>query len=438
MPLNDFAFARGAEHVIVSRQEAERVWQPMFLAELMAGHDPRTGPTVGPVNPESTIGDYIATYLSGHVDLAPARRRRTKYSACRGLTAVIGHMPLLDLETAQPAEAVRRHFRHRALSTVNRYLAELRFITNWALSRQDIVRSPFHKFGVRISTRDEVQRDRRVSDQEEARLLKACERLDERKQGASRLTWEDVREIRRRAATGESQKAIAADYQIGSGMLSLVVNNHIWQEGIPPARPYGREMHDRIIGAIETCCRKGELLKIQNKHVDGVNGWIQIPREHTKTRRARIIPFVGNRRLTEILDRRGGLGPDAFVFGEWTTGAYVADFRRAWESVLLFANGMKPAYKGRRMKLASSCIEKLAEIDLHFHDLRHEGLSRYGEGGMLLRELQTLAGHASPQTTVRYEHVDSARLSDAMRRARKTRAARRSTPRPETRVGAPG
>jgi len=23
------------------------------------------------------------------------------------------------------------------------------------------------------------------------------------------------------------------------------------------------------------------------------------------------------------------------------------------------------------MKLASSCIEKLAEIDLHFHDLRH-------------------------------------------------------------------
>ncbi len=39
-------------------------------------------------------------------------------------------MSLADLETAKPAEAVRRQFHHRTLSTVNRYLAELRFITN--------------------------------------------------------------------------------------------------------------------------------------------------------------------------------------------------------------------------------------------------------------------------------------------------------------------
>lgn len=76
------------------------------------------------------------------------------------------------------------------------------------------------------------------------------------------------------------------------------------------------------------------------------------------------------------------------------------------------------------MKLTSACIAKFAEIDLHLHDLRHEGLSRYGDGGMLLRELQRLAGHASPQTTIRYEQVDSVRLSEAMARARTTRAAR--------------
>ena len=27
-------------------------------------------------------------------------------------------------------------------------------------------------------------------------------------------------------------------------------------------------MHDRIIGALETCCRQGEMLRIQNRHVD--------------------------------------------------------------------------------------------------------------------------------------------------------------------------
>jgi integrase len=425
MPVNDFAFARGADHLVTTRQEAERVWEPLFVSEIMSGHDPQTGPPSRPAAPESSIGDYISKYLVEHVALTPTGRQRTKGSSCRALARVISDLPLADLETARPAEAIRKAYKHRSVATVNRYLAELRYITNWALSRRDITRSPFHKFGVRISTRDEVQRDRRVSEEEEARLLQACERLDRRKEGASRLTWEDVTRIRERAAQGVTQKELAAEFRLASGMVSLIVNNHIWREGISPVRPYGKEMRDRIIGAIETCCRKGELLKIQNKHVDRVHGWIKIPREHTKSRKERIIPFRGNKRLTEILERRRALGDDAYVFGTWASGAFVKDFRRAWESVLLIANGVKPNYRGRRMKLSHACVEKLAEIDLHFHDLRHEGLSRYGEGGMLLRELQALAGHASPVTTVRYEHVDHARLADAMRRAGKTRAARR-------------
>jgi hypothetical protein len=30
----------------------------------------------------------------------------------------------------------------------------------------------------------------------------------------------------------------------------------------------GPAMHDRIIGALETCCRQGEMLRIQNRHVE--------------------------------------------------------------------------------------------------------------------------------------------------------------------------
>jgi integrase len=426
MPLNDFAFARGADHVVTAKQEAERVWEPLFVGEILAGHDPRTGPASRPVPVDSTIGDYIAKYLSEHVESLPSTRRRNKRSTCRGLLRAIAQLPFAAMETARPAETIRAFYRLRAVATVNRYLAELRFITNWAVSRDDIARSPFRRFGVRIVSRDETQRSRRVSDEEEARLLTACEQMDRRTPGASRLTWEDVREIRRRVASGETQKAITEHYRLSPGMVSLIVNGHIWREGKPPARPYGKEMRDRIIGAIETCCRKGELLRMQNKHVDHKHRWIVIPRENTKSRKARFVPFAGNTRLTEILERRRALGPEAYVFGEWADGAQVADFRRAWESVLLLASGVKPDYQGRRMKLSQACAERLREIDLHFHDLRHEGLSRYGEGGMLLRELQALAGHASPLTTVRYEHVDHVRLSEAMRRAATHRAGRRA------------
>jgi hypothetical protein len=111
----------------------------------------------------------------------------------------------------------------------------------------------------------------------------------------------------------------------------------------------------------------------------------------------------------------------AYVFGEALTGAYVKGFRKPWESAVLMAHGVQPRRAMRRGAWSDECKRRLREIDLHWHDLRHEGLSRYGEGGMLLSELQKLAGHADPRTTQRYEHVEPQRLSEAMVRAREKR-----------------
>jgi len=41
----------------------------------------------------------------------------------------------------------------------------------------------------------------------------------------------------------------------------------------------------------------------------------------------------------------------------------------------------------------------LAQINLHWHDLRHEALSRLADDGVPVHELQMLAGHASITTT---------------------------------------
>src|SRR2546425_12745835 len=44
MPVDDFALPRGATEPITSKQTAERVWEPKFLGEIVAGHEPRGPP----------------------------------------------------------------------------------------------------------------------------------------------------------------------------------------------------------------------------------------------------------------------------------------------------------------------------------------------------------------------------------------------------------
>ena len=45
MPVDDFAFARGATAPVTSKQEAEKSWEPKFIAEIASGKDPRVAPS---------------------------------------------------------------------------------------------------------------------------------------------------------------------------------------------------------------------------------------------------------------------------------------------------------------------------------------------------------------------------------------------------------
>jgi integrase len=175
-------------------------------------------------------------------------------------------------------------------------------------------------------------------------------------------------------------------------------------------------MHDRIVGALDTGCRRGEMLKIQNKHVDWQRRWIRILKENSKTEVARIIPFEPGSRLEKILQRRAFLGPDAYVFGNTITGEYVGSFRSAWETLLLLANDVQPTRHAPGQRMANRDI--LARIDLHWHDLRHEALSRLADDGVPVHELQLLAGHASITTTQRYMNARATSLATSMRTAR--------------------
>jgi integrase len=120
----------------------------------------------------------------------------------------------------------------------------------------------------------------------------------------------------------------------------------------------------------------------------------------------RRIPFDPEGRLTAMLRRRTKLGPNAFVFGT-ENGECVGSFKTAWDSLLLIANG----HHAKRPKHGARVDrDKLRDVDLHWHDLRHEGACRLLADGVDIRIIQLMLGHASVQQTQRYLNVTDEEL----------------------------
>ena len=92
-------------------------------------------------------------------------------------------------------------------------------------------------------------------------------------------------------------------------------------------------------------------------------------------------------------------------------GEFQDPFKTAWESLLLRANGfdITRAKKGARVGR-----EKLREIDLHFHELRHEGACRLLADGVDIRTIQLMLGHADIKQTQRYLNITDEELRRAM------------------------
>ncbi len=425
MPVDDFAFARGAMSSVTSKQEAEKNWEPKFIAEIASGKDPRVAPAPERLKGKpATVADLLALYQHRYVEVERLKSRATALSQLRVLTAELGELPRKALERPDAIEDFKARCSERAVATTNRYLARLRHVCNWAIGRELLDATPFHRRGVRISTKNERRRDRRLSEGEEQRLLDTCKLLNDLPRGNAKLTWDVVGKIRSHAERRVPQRQLAAMFKIPQSLCSDIVSGQIWD---PDARlTTGDEMRDRLIGALDTGCRCGEMMKIQNKHVDWQHRWIRILKENSKSEVARVIPFERGSRLEEVLRRRAFLGPEVYVFGHAKTGEYVRSFRSAWETLLLRANDIKPAERSRGHRRLER--DALRKINLHWHDLRHEALSRLADDGVPVHELQMLAGHASITTTQRYMNARANALAESMKHARERRKERLARP----------
>ncbi len=363
MRANDFAVPRmdpGKQRPVQSMEEA-RHWERLFIGEIQAGRDPRrprTRRTSTDAAPKSVTA-FLDAYMDRCVKPAGLRSIRSVQSRVAALKEYLGELPLDALEEPDDINRFKTESDYAdqvEISTVHRALETLRHAMNWGMAQTPPLfrKSPFHRFGVRMNKKAETSRDRRLTREEEKKLLDAA-----------------------------LQKMNTSEHQFVGPLL-----------------------HDRIIGALELCCRRGEMLLIQNKRVNWESFQIGIPGATAKDKENRRIPFNPNGRLAAILERRKALGADAYVFGT-AAGEYQPELQTAWETLRLFAYGIEPRSTRRG---AAWNREQLQRIDLRWHDLRHEGACRLHADGVDIRIIQLMLGHASIMQTQRYLNITDEEL----------------------------
>jgi integrase len=235
---------------------------------------------------------------------------------------------------------------------INRLLTRLQHFFSWAIGEGHCESTPFKRHGtlvVKLNRDAEGARSRRLEGDEEARLLKE-------------------------------------------------------------ANPY---LHSLILAALETGCRKGELLTLQWGQVDLERGTVFLPAEKTKTHEDRTVPITGRLRAVLEMRRTDPKGEDfpatAYVFGN-DFGEEVTSIKTAWKATC------------RRAGIA----------DLHFHDLRREAGSRLIETpGISLVDVRDWLGHSSVEQTNTYLSTTAdklraaaLRVDEARKRAARAEAAK--------------
>ena len=121
----------------------------------------------------------------------------------------------------------------------------------------------------------------------------------------------------------------------------------------------------------------------------------------------------------------------AYVFGN-EIGEPVGSVRRAWQTAVLRAHDQKPAWIWKKKtgpndkgstRLGPESEAAYRAINLHFHDLRHEGGSRLLEGGWPVHYVQHMLGHPSLQQTSTYLNATLRGLHESMRNLDRSRPA---------------
>ena len=346
-----------AKTPVRTKTEAVKRWLPKFVTAVMENRYPQTEAVMSPPIASSTASEFLKEYRKRHCEAEKLNMDSLSWKL-KVIDRRFGAFPLSALEKPGPIEDFKADMvgAGKTHATINRYLAQLKHMINWAIGRELMVKNPFfHKTrnptGIRL-LKGEGKRRRRVYLPEEKTLLDACDVMN----------------------TG------AHDY-------------------------VGAVMKGRIMAAIDLGLRRGEMLTITNHDIN----WkgrpvpvLTIQWGNAKSRKEREIPLTSARVLRFLKSRRLVGGAEGFPFGS-AAGERVQNFRKAWETLLRLSRITDP--------------EEELDGDLHWHDLRHECGSRYADRGLDGQHIQMLLGHSDLKTTERYLNSDTKHLAEAMKRA---------------------
>jgi integrase len=161
-----------------------------------------------------------------------------------------------------------------------------------------------------------------------------------------------------------------------------------------------KEARNPVLGplvcfAIETGMRRGEMLNAKWSDVNLNYGTMKIPL--TKNGEPRIIPLT----------------PEALnVLKELSTGrtkvepALIGTKRNKLKSENIFLITQESLKKCWKMAVNRAGID-----NIHFHDLRHEAISRFFEMGLSVPEVAMISGHKDVRMLFRYTHIRAADLA---------------------------
>lgn len=158
--------------------------------------------------------------------------------------------------------------------------------------------------------------------------------------------------------------------------------------------PKSPHLSDFIRLALNTGCRKNELLKLSWDRVDLKANYIRLEGENTKNGKRRAVPL--NEEARQALLNRARFRAEHCPDSSWVFS------HKNGERVQFMQNGFHAA------------CGRAGIADFRVHDLRHTCASWLVSAGVPLPEVRDLLGHSSIEMTERYAHLAPENLKSAV------------------------
>ncbi|MCG2585836.1 site-specific integrase [Massilia sp. TS11] len=236
-----------------------------------------------------------------------------------------------------------------------------------------------------------------------------------------------------RVAAGKSNNTVRIELAMLSNLFTVAIQE--WGLGLthnPVAairKPSPGKGRDRRLNADE----EKRLMEAVEQHSNPMLGWIVHIAIETGMRQSEILNLRKAQvdlalRVVRLTDTKNDSARTVPLTAAATTAlkAALENPLRPKDCDLVFFG--EPGKDGERRpyqftKTWAGIKESLGIDDLHFHDLRHEAVSRLVEGGLSDQEVASISGHKSMQMLRRYTHLRAEDLVSKLDALKKPRQA---------------